>query len=395
MITVVEHNQIDAINAIRDDWHKLLAESPRASFLHTPEWLEAYWKFFAADQQLKILVVQENQNIIGIVPLILCPLSTKVGQLQLLTSLDDWGDYSKPIGADKTTIIQATCEYIKNAPRDWDLFEPRWVDETNLQNGDIYSAVKKGGLTPYVSEWSLAALVDLTGTIDQYWENWTTKQLSEQRRNERRLAKRGQIKYLRHRPKPGGDPRWDLLEDCQKIAQESWQANSTTGTTLSHDSVQDFMKYIHEVATNIGCLDMNLLYQDNEPIAFSYGYHLHGQVDGLKIGFVRNKKTNGAGRVLIAHIIADSFERKDVTFNMGSGKHDWKQLWQTESAMTYQYSCFSSQSLRSQLLKINHWAHSAWQHLRASALSKDQNYHKQNEHHTKQMSSQFKIKSHS
>lgn len=377
MITVVELNQIEAINAIRDDWHALLAESSRASFFHTPEWLEAYWKFFSADQQLKILVVRSEEQTrekqtIGIVPLLVRTVPSIVGQIRLLTSFDDWGDFNKPIGNDQPTIIQAACEYLKNSPRNWDIFEPRWVDDAGLQYGEVFSAMKKGGGLPYVSEWSSAAMVDLSGTIEEYWNGWSSKNRSEQRRNERRLAQRGDIKYLRHRPKPEGDPRWDLFEDCKQIAKESWQAESKTGTTLSHESVQNFMRYVHEMATHLGRLDLNLLYQDEKPIAFSYGYHFRGYVDGLKTGYVREKKTNGAGRVLVARIIEDSFERGDQTFNMGSEQHAWKKIWRTESAITYQYAYFSSKSPKGQFLKMNHWAKKSWQYLRKLSGSKKQ-----------------------
>jgi len=363
MITVIEYNTIEVIDAIRDDWHALLAETPCASFFHTPEWLEAYWQFFAADQQLRIMVVRDAQRTVGIVPLVVQTQHTKIGKLQLLTTLDDWGDFNGPIGNEQRLITQAVCEHLKNSPQKWDIFEPRWVDDHNLPNGEIFSAMQQAGLSPYILEWSSAALVEMSGTLEEYWGNWTSKERAEQRRNEKRLAKHGAIKHIRHRPEPGGDPRWDLFDVCKQIARESWQGKSTTGTTLSHASVEDFMRHTHKVATQMGCLDINLIYQDDVPAAFSYGYHYRGHVDGSKTGYVPGKKTNGAGRVLIARMIEDSFERKDLTFNMGSGKFGWKNMWQTKSITTYGYSCYSSKSWRGQALKLNRWMKSGWQHL--------------------------------
>ena len=362
MLTTIEYNQIEGIEAIRADWHQLLVAESRASFFHTPEWLEAYWKFFATDKELRILAIFNQKALIGIVPLEVHSVLTKLGSLKVMTTLDDWGDFNGLIGEEKTAIIQAACQHLKNSPCQWDLFEPRWIEESSLQKEDIITTMKNAGLSPHVSEWSSAAMIDFTGAEQSYWDQWSTKERADQRRNEKRLARNGALKYLHYRPNVQGDPRWDLFDQCKQIAEESWQGESTSGTTLSHNSVQGFMQHIHTVAAQLGCLDMNLLYQDDVPIAFSYGYHFRGYVDGLKTGYIKTKKTNGAGRVLLSHIIKDGFACSDHTFNMGSEHHTWKHLWQTESVTTIQYTCFSSSSLRSQLFKINHQLKTTWQH---------------------------------
>ena len=51
-------------------WDELLARTPGASFLHSLDWLEVYWKHFGAGKRLRALVVREGHGVSGILPLV-------------------------------------------------------------------------------------------------------------------------------------------------------------------------------------------------------------------------------------------------------------------------------------------------------------------------------------
>ena len=358
MLDVIELNSIEQIHDYRTEWRSLLPETPRVSFFHTPEWLESYWRFFAGDQKLRILIVRKNEQLIGVVPLVVRHVKTKLGKIKCLTyPLDDWGTFYGPIGADTKAIMKAACDHIQNSRCDWDIFEPRWVEEEGLAYGKTWEAMKLSEMTTYTSKWMPVPLIELSGTIEEYWATRPSKFRSDQRRNEKRLEKKGELRFVRYRPageqQADGDPRWDLYDTCEQIAQSSWQGSSTTGTTLTHDSIREYMRHTHEAAAKSGHLDLSLLYMDDEPIAFIYGYCCQGMIDGLRIGFIRNKKTNGAGRVIISKMITNSFERGDKIYNPGGGSLDWKWRWQTNVVLTYRHTHYSSISPRAQLLRLS------------------------------------------
>ena len=69
MIEVQEINDIDELAGYRLAWNSWLANSPRASFVNTFDWLDNYWQHFGDNQQLRALVVRSAGAPIGILPL--------------------------------------------------------------------------------------------------------------------------------------------------------------------------------------------------------------------------------------------------------------------------------------------------------------------------------------
>ena len=113
------------------------------------------------------------------------------------------------------------------------------------------------------------------------------------------------------------DPRWDLYDACVRLAERSWQGSSTTGTTLSHAAVQDYLRAAHATATAAGAVDLNLLFLNDRPVAFAYNYHYLGWVYGVRSGFDSSAAQDGAGNVLMGKMIEDSFRPRRPTDRPG------------------------------------------------------------------------------
>jgi hypothetical protein len=58
MTEVHEIRDIDELAGYRLAWNSWLAESSRATFANTFDWLDTYWRHFGHDQQLRALVVR-------------------------------------------------------------------------------------------------------------------------------------------------------------------------------------------------------------------------------------------------------------------------------------------------------------------------------------------------
>ncbi len=172
---------------------------------------------------------------------------------------------------------------------------------------------------------------------------------------------------MRYRPSgQAGDnsPCWDLYDACEELARRSWQATASDGTTLSHESVRGFLRDMHETAAAAGTVDLNLLLLDNVPVAFIYGYHYRGYVYGLRRGYDGDRSRAGAGNVLLAHALRDSFARGDRVYDMGVGSYESKRHFQTRLIPIFRYSHYSPEAPRTQLLRLKRW----WQSRRLPAI---------------------------
>ena len=115
MAHVIEINEIQDLEPYRMAWNALLPGTPNASFFHTYDWLEAYWRHFGADQKLRILVVLSCGKPIGIVPLCVRRDRFRVGALRVLTyPLDDWGTWFGPIGGNTAATTLMAMHHLAN-----------------------------------------------------------------------------------------------------------------------------------------------------------------------------------------------------------------------------------------------------------------------------------------
>jgi len=354
-MNIREINALDELAPLRPIWTALLEQTPNASFFQSLEWLETYWRHFGTGQRLRILAIEDGDATVGIVPLIVRREWTKVGPLRFATyPLDYWGSFYGPIGADVDATWTAAAEYLRAAPRDWDVLEPRWVDGEQGDCARLERILSGTGFRPLTTMIDSSAVIELDGTWEDYFSQRSTKWRNNCRRWSRRMNELGAVNYVRYRPAGGsdGDPRWDLYDQCLRLANSSWQGASQTGTTLTHSSVASFLRDVHEAAARCGCLDVNLLYLNERPVAFAYNYHFQGRVFGLRVGYDPEFKSVSVGNVLYARAIEDSFRRGDRHYDLGPGTLDAKrQLWSAVLPI-YRLSCFRSFSLRQQVMRF-------------------------------------------
>jgi CelD/BcsL family acetyltransferase involved in cellulose biosynthesis len=383
---VREINRLDELEAYRPAWNSLLAETAGASFFQSLEWLEAYWRHFGANQRLRVLIVTDGGQPVGIVPLVVRRERTNVGPLRFLTyPLHDWGSFYGPIGPDPCRTLATALGHVRRTARDWDVLELRWLGAPDTDLAATECAFGAVGLRAYRTIYDRTAVVDLCAcesaatcrvrethqsgpmavrcTHPTGWDAYFNARPRAWRRNyracQKKLAARGEVSLLRYRPRGSkegdGDPRWDLYDACEELARRSWQAAASNGTTLSHDSVRPFLREAHAAAAAAGAVDLNLLLQCGKPLAFAYNYHWRGYVYGLRVGFDAEATHDGAGTLLVGESIRDSFARGDRLYDLGVGSLECKRHVGTGLLDLLRLSHFPPTPLRAQLLRARRW----------------------------------------
>lgn len=360
MAEVVEVNHPQQLEHYHLVWNALLRETRSASFFQSLDWLQVYWRHFGGDQRLRVLVVHSAGSVVGIVPLVVLRDRTRLGSVRMLTyPLHEWGSYYGPVGPNPTATLTAAMRHLRRTPRDWDLLDLRWVDKPRHDRGRTKLALENAGFPVSESIWKEIPLIEIDGSWDDYFASRTSKFRNNIRRAERNAAELGKVTFERHRPASAaegdGDPRWDLYDICEQVAARSWQAASTDGTTLSHEQIRPYLRDVHEAAGRVGAVDMNLLWIDDAPAAFSYNYHYQGHVSGLRAGFDETLSHASPGIVLYHRMFRDGFERGDKLFDLGPGSIDAKRPWMTGTSYSYRYRHYPLAAPRVQLLRMRHW----------------------------------------
>lgn len=359
MADVIEVSSLEELAEYRLVWEALLAETPGASFFHSLDWLWAYWEHFGHEKRLRVLMVLADDRPLGIVPLVLRRERTRLGWLRVLGyPLDDWGSFYGPIGPAVEESLGHALAWIKEGPADWDLVELRGIEAGGPADGATAKAFEAAGCPALRTVWNRTAVVDFCGDWEAYLADRPAKWRSNYRRLERRLRWHGTLEHIRYRPagEPSGEfnPRWDLYDACEAVARRSWQADSTSGTTLCHESIRPFLRDAHRAASRRGEVDLNLLCLDGQPIAFAYNYIRQGRLYGLRAGYDAAVARLGAGTVLQALMLRDSFCRKDTLLDLGFTSLGIKRLIATRIVPAVRYSHFGP-STRAQMLRVKRW----------------------------------------
>ena len=357
---VIEINSLDQLQPYRMVWNSLFMQTPRASFFHTYNWLHSYWKHCAGNQRMRILVIRASGTPLGIVPLCVRTERFRACSARILTyPIRDWGTWFGPIGPNPSASMFMAMQHIRDTPRNWDLMELRWTDAQRSDRSAALRAMRAAGFRPRKSAHHSVSIVQFNGDWDSYLNGKKSKWRSNLKQQMRTIEKCGKIGFIRYRPlgvaQGDGDPWWELFDTCRKVSQQSWQGSSKTGASLNNAQTRNYLQESHADAARRGMLDITLLTVNNQPAAFTYNYHHNGHVHGLRMGYDSAISNSGLGNVLMARTIEDSFQRGDVSHDLGVGDNQFKREFRTGIESSFQFSHYPWAVVRSQTVRLSRW----------------------------------------
>lgn len=381
MEQTLEICDIDQLTEYRSAWRQLLAVTPHASFFQSTDWLESRWRHATTDEQLFVVVVMSGEQPTGFVPLCIKREMSSCGPVKVLRfPIDGWGSFYGPIGATPDETLKAALNHVWRSGRKFDLVELQTIPVLDSE-GASCAVDSEDPLTKVdfaeqsCEEATRVAMLDLTGDWERYWD--IRKLQKNRRRNvercERRLTEIGTVRYERYRP--GGTsvaddaPRWELYDACESIARDSWQDGLVDGNTMHHEHVRPLLRDAHLSAVNAGAVDINLLFLNDRPVAFVYGYHFQGYVDLMRIGFAPDLAKLAPGNALWTRLIQDSFERGDRVLDFGPTCLDYKRFWMTRLEPSYQVQQYAS-TPKAMALRMARWLKSQCRSLSDSSTQR-------------------------
>lgn len=360
MITVAEINDIDRLDHFRLAWRALLGKTKGATFAHSPEWLEHYWNHFGQDQKLRILFVTLGNKIIGVVPLVVKPVATKVGTMRVLTyPLDGWGTFYGQIGANPAATMVTAMRHIHASRRDWDLIDLRYVDQEGHDHRRTLNAFKSVGFQGNQEIWQKQPLVN---TSETNWEDYLASRSTGIQqlisKAEQETGKQGHIAFYRSRLEdplaPGWNPRWDLWAEFQRMNFHDGTQSNFAGGNFSQNKKRSFLHDIHGPAVRAGMARIDALFVNHSMVACAYGLQHGSGTDYLAVG-----RRDGTSREVIttltARMVQRSIQDGESSLNLGLLGNRLSGMWSNQEQVSYRCSHFPITAPRSQVLRMNRW----------------------------------------
>ena len=360
MITVAEINDIDRLDNIRLAWRSLLGKTKGVTFAHSPEWLEQYWDHFGDGLKLRVLLITLGNKIIGIVPLVVKPVPTKMGTMRVLTNpLDGWGAYYGQIGPNPAATMVTAMRHLQSSKRDWDLIDFRYIDQDGHDHKRTSNAFKAVGFQGSQAVWQKLPLVNTRDT------NWTSYLESRSKQTQLRIAtaekivaEAGQGSFYRSRLEdpstPGWNPRWDLWSEFEQMEFTIENRTTLAGGLHSKSRKLSFLKDIHAPAVRQGMARIDALFINHSFAVCAYGLQHAEGTDYLALGH-RPDVPREAVTALISRMIQQSIQDGEHALNLALLGPKLAGEWKNQNKKSYRCSHFPVTVPRAQVLRINRW----------------------------------------
>ena len=166
MLQIEEVNATERFRSLEKEWMELLAKSTSNTVFLTFYWLNKWWEVFKKNKELKILLIRDSDNLVGIAPFFVHKV--KYGKIFPLTEIKILG--CEEVGSDyldfiieqgkEEEVLDAVFFYLKERIKVWDCLtlgsfsaDTKNVDilKERSQKNKFYFNVRNISHCPYIN----------------------------------------------------------------------------------------------------------------------------------------------------------------------------------------------------------------------------------------------------
>ena len=320
-IDVKRLESIDAFESLQGEWSQLLSQSEVGDIFLTWEWLYAWWKIFGGKHELWLLTVREDGELIGIAPLMLSVYQKLFFKLRILLSIGTpQCDVSGIIASKNELVINSIHEYLKQHKEKWDILEMKSLPKSTCEANVLSKRFLKSGGYRTIQNVDEHYYIPVNGD----WETYFKKLSKNLRRNlKRRLRRAEEQGTVTHKKYSGQNLKWDHFLTLFDINERGSYPNlyKSKENRAFHQSLYDLMN-------RNGWIQIEMLYVEDEPVAFQYGYIFNNRYQDWRSGYDSKYEALGTGKILMMFSIKEWFEPQIREVDFLRGTHDYKADWQ-------------------------------------------------------------------
>ena len=312
--------------AIKEDWDNLLKESGNESIFLRHEWFDCCWRSheetYEDKQDLFILLVKDKGECRGIMPLKTSRIKyrglqvKKLGFLQ--NGLSPHADFI--LTSEKEKSIRELLRFLKSQ-KVWDVLILNKLP-TQSENYKLLLKLLKEHNILFGIKLSLnTPSINTCGDWSAFFSQRSTK-FKKSLRNKLNRAKRHSSLQI-ERLSDLNDIK-NALPLMFEVSKNSWKAKLKQSIADSTEYT-DFLNYFTDEASKKGWINVWLLKDRDECIAYEYHLKYNGKVYPIGADFDERFRRLSPGSILEYHIIKSLFEDSEVT-EYNTCAHSYKYL---------------------------------------------------------------------
>jgi CelD/BcsL family acetyltransferase involved in cellulose biosynthesis len=347
----------DSFVALEHEWNDAVerAQIPHPFLRH--EWVRTWWDSFAASPrfarsgdagtQLHVIVVRDQEHIVGIAPLMrehAVVYGLPVRRLALIAN-DHTPRTDFVVAGDESEIYRAIWNSLGAEMDRCDVLQLTQLPRTSPTISAMSHLTSAEHLRSGTWKSCDSPYLELTGTWESYWASLSAKFRSNVRN---RLTRLNQI----------GTPALEILSDKTAIAaalDDAWRLEASgwkdqEGTSIASDpAVRSFYTLLAERAAECGWLRLLFLTVGGKRIAVSYSAVYDGRLFLLKTGHDREFHACSPFKLLTYLATQEAYARGLREIDFLGDTEPWKQEW-TSTVRGHDWLFIFSNSRRARLL---------------------------------------------
>ena len=338
----------DALRALREEWEGLVERCPTATIYQTWEWNEAWWRAFGAGKQLRLLLIRDREELLGIAPFYTSRhLKGPLRRLAFIgTGSSDYLDLVAEVDSDEAVANEVLC-YL-DGTKGFDL-----ADLQQLRPGSLLleAACAARNDTSLRRPASIIAQEPCPYiTLPESWEEYT-KRLSKKSRsnlsyNDRLLFKSFPTAEIRKAESRELDSAMDALFD---LHQRRWKSRMLPGV-LGRKPVREFHRDVARRFQDRGWLRLHMIRIEEKIVASLYCFEYRKRYYYYLGGFAPELGRYSLGTVLTARAIQDAIVRGCEEFDFLRGAEPYKYRWQPDERINHRVLLADGRSVRARAM---------------------------------------------
>ena len=324
-IRIVTDNK--EFESLRETWGRLSAKSGDNNIFLTWEWLSTWWQYYGQGKKLNILLIEDGNGIIGIVPLMLSRYQWGPLKYDILESIGSTScDYNGAIlTGRKEDCIATLLAYLEN-----ELVKNKVLRMTQIPEDSEFLALMREQYPLFSKSLILDERVSATcpyiplpATWDEYFYSLRRKRRGNLRRALQSLQREHAVEFKKHTY--AGDLR-EQMQGFFELQQKRWERRNLGGV-LSSGTRREFYLELANVMAQKKWLDLSSLTVDGRIASAVYGFKYNQRFYYYITAFDPDYAQYSLGNLHIMYLLEDAIKDGLNKFDLLRGDEVYKLYW--------------------------------------------------------------------
>ena len=335
-LTVEEIRDVESFQELREEWDNLLEKSGDNNVFLTWEWLFLWWRYHRSDKQLRILLIKDQDNIVGIAPFMEWRYQKGFFHINIMENIcAEECDYSGVILTDHIEESLSTLlDYLQGIIRDGKTLVRIWhvpgqSDFLTTLNEIYQSYINKLSLHSRIS--GICPYIDLPATWDEFFQTLGGNTRKTYRRQINRLERDYTVEFNKY---CGENDLNDKLENLFNFHKKRWEQREINSKFMEMES-RGFYFDVSKAFYEKGWLDLSFINIDDKTVSIEWGFNYNGGYWNMTRSFDPDFSRYGVGSIHAMYLIQDAINKNQNKFDLLKGTESYKNHYTKNQTLNY------------------------------------------------------------